>query len=205
MHLRRAHSLPVHTHTVHTCPQPHVLTPATHSPPSQVCLHTQPRAEVSALALLICGAGHSLLWRHFTGVQHLPSTCSNTPQLMPTKSVSPHCHTSPGRGQNHSRPSTCGPDTPRHPGHWNLPPCDSAHSTPTQAHVPPVHPPPRRGTSSSRPRLLAPGPARHPGRVRAGGGGRPASLPVWRLSQGRGARGSNLQLIKCPSLMSFFN
>lgn len=201
MRPRRAHSLPVHTHARHTCPQPHVLTAATHSPPSQVCLHTQPRAGVSALAPLAFGAGHSL-----TGVQHLPRTRRNTPQLMPTESVSPHCcHTSPGRGQNHSRPSTCGPDTPHHPRHWNLPPCDSAHSTLTQAYVPPAHPPPRHGTSSSRPRLLAPGPAGHPGRARAGGGGRPASLAVWRLSQGRGARGSNLQLIKCPSLMSFFN
>lgn len=31
------------------------------------------------------------------------------------------------------------------------------------------------------------------------------SFPCRRLALGRGERGSNLELIKCPSLMSFFN
>lgn len=104
-----------HTHALRTCPQPHVLTLATHSPPSQVRLHTQPGAGLSLSTAGIWGGLFSAVGTSYRTFSSIPWLCpldAVAPPDLRQPKVSPYTATCPqARGQNHPRSSTCGPDT----------------------------------------------------------------------------------------------
>lgn len=181
-----SHIFPVHTcpHTGFcTCPPPHVLTPVPGTPAHAARSLEQPGP---------CGirAGRSLCGDTWA----LPARAGGAPRSPGSQHHPPALPLAPVVRQ--LRPGCPSP----HPCHWTRL-CRTQHSAPAPPMpcVPPACPPPR-----PRHLLLAPGCWRG-ARGHWGGPGRLGFPSGARLAHGRGEHGSNLPLIKCPSLMSFFN
>lgn len=182
------------------------------APRGHVC--AQPGAGAPSRAPLAFGADHSLVGPCWALQDPAP------PWALPTDAWSPSCDNQkclptlphvPRQGAEPPSAEHLGPQYPLHnpvqqtclrvtvhTASTSPPTCLDA-GCPREARC---HP--GLGTSSPSPGCWHRAQAGAPGRAWAGGGGRLA-FTVWLLAHGRGKHGSNLQLIKCPSLMSFFN
>lgn len=186
--LTHTHS-PVHAHSqdtqsLYTCAHTHIPSAFSHKHPWMTGAPSNPQAIVKLSNILRQGAGqnHPLL----------RITDPDTPYPTP-----PHTRACSDRARSSA------------PAHLHTFPTPQSTcldlGLPSTACSLAAAPAPR-GLSASFPPSQAAGAWPGPG-TRGGcrGRRRMASFPVRCLAHGRGECGSNLQLIKCPSLMSFFN